>query len=107
MELTSNKRYSPDNAVERVVIAFIPYAAAHDVPLLSTQKEHQSKSTKEIEFKGKLLQDLIFETPQLFIITSLPASEEARVHQLIEAYAKEGKVVHVIRGEAQEVKRLG
>jgi hypothetical protein len=31
VELTSNKRYSPDSAVERVVIAFIPFAAAHDV----------------------------------------------------------------------------
>jgi hypothetical protein len=29
------------------------------------------------------------------------------LHQLIEAYANQGKVVHVIRGEQQEVKRLG
>ena len=48
VELTSNKRYSPDNAVERVVIAFIPFAAAYDVPLPSSQKEHQSESKKEI-----------------------------------------------------------
>ena len=54
-----------------------------------------------------MLQELIFETPQLFIITNLPASEERRIHQLIEAYAAEGKVVHVIRGEAKEVAILG
>jgi hypothetical protein len=62
---------------------------------------------KAIDFKGKLLQELVFETPQLFIITSLPANEEARLHQLIEVYRKESKVVHVIRGDAKEVRKLG
>ena len=71
------------------------------------QTLHRSESSKEVEFRGRLLQELIFETPQLFIITNLPAREERRIHQLIEAYAAEGKVVHVIRGEAKEVGRLG
>jgi hypothetical protein len=49
--------------------------------------------------KGKLLQELVFETPQLFIITHLPASEENTLHNLMEAYRTDNKVVHVIRGD--------
>jgi hypothetical protein len=37
----------------------------------------------------------------------LPAHEEERLHQLMKVYRSEGKVVHVIRGEAEEVRRLG
>ena len=49
----------------------------------------------------------MFETPQIFIVTSLPDSEKARMRQLIEASRNVRKTVYVVRGPAEEIRRLG
>ena len=55
---------------------------------------------------GQLVKQMVSETPQLFMVTSLPVNQEAMIDDLSEKYKKDNKLLHIIRGSEAEVKRL-
>lgn len=48
VELTSNKRYSSQNSVERVVIAFVPFASDDDVAHLPYRNNTNLKVLRKL-----------------------------------------------------------
>ena len=56
--------------------------------------------------KGRLVKELVTETPALFHYAALPSNQEEFVDDMIERYKKEGKMIHVIRGSEAEIKKI-
>ena len=70
------------------------------------QTHHKNEKNQQFEMNGQLVKQMVSETPHLFMITSLPSSEEAMIDDLHDKYAKENKLLHIIRGSEAEIKRL-
>jgi hypothetical protein len=70
------------------------------------QTKHKQEPSFDFELKGGLLRQLVVETPHLFMTTALPSDQEGMIDDMTDRYNAEGKLIHVIRGTAAELKRL-